>query len=471
MGNMAGRWEGAKIIMRDFEPLINAGKFKEAELLIDRALVLIGDRTTEDLGIPVQAPIHGLAKSDSGILPLIGVAVNAHKNSSSDFKGAAESMDLLTESGMNIFGLAPTWQKLERTPGEFNLQDELINPLSILVPLYHQLNGVVVTLKMIDTGWRPMPEDIKDKPFDSPEVLRRFDALIDAIAKEPSTKRITHILLGNEIFGYLLLHPEEIPAFITFYRQGVNRIHQKMPWVKVGTIIGFEGMERLPDAFKKLLDSSDFMAYTYYPQSNIEMVGWQMRPISEVAGHLHFMAEHAGSKPFAFTEIGYSSSPINGSSEEKQAEFVKEMFRVLDPYWKKGQIAFLLYHLMYDYPPSFTDPYAKEQGIEPSKEFRAFVENLGLRSYETGKPRKGWDTFVQGVENWIPKTSFVEDMEGEEIQSPSKSLKEKKQRLELLAERWHSVEKVMQDFQHLLEAGKYREAESVIDEALASLKK
>lgn len=338
---------------------------------------------------------------------LISPGISHPKNAAEGLKKFTDQMDILTENGMNLFGFSANWKDLELSPYEFDLQANPINPLTLLIPKYPQVKGVVFVLKMIDTNWKPMPKDLETKSFDDPEVLRRFDALIDAIAVEPSTKRITHILLGNELDGYLGQHPEETEAFEVFYNRALLRIHQKLPGVKVGTIFtagGILGNVNIANFFNKINRYSDFIDYTYYPVHELKRgnisVDWQMMPVSEIENNLTDLAKHAGNKPFAFTEIGYSSSPINNSSEEKQAKFVQEMFRILSPYQKKGQIDFILYSFMYDAPPNFTEPYAREQGFKASKEFHAFMDNIGLRSYETGKPRKAWKAFVEGVKEW-----------------------------------------------------------------------
>ncbi len=381
-------------LMQGFDPLIQQQKFTEAEALVDRALKLLsGPAATE-----VQPPSAERTKV------LIAPFPSTYKDSAPGLKGMTGAMDLLVANGMNAYMFAGKWKELEPAPGKFNLQEHLINPLTMLVPRYAQLKGVVMVLQMIDTNWRPMPADLSTKPFDDPAVLQRFDALIDAIAAEPCSKRITHILLGNEVDGYLGQHPEESAAFTTFYKRGVDRIHQRLPGVKVGTIFTASGATRgLPRLFDELNGYSDFVDFTYYPLEGLERgnwsAAWQMRSIERSAADLVHLVTRAGNKPFSFTEIGYSASSLNGSSEEKQADFVREMFRVLDPYQRKGQIAFLLYHAQYDYPPGVCIPYAKQQGV-PSDGVCAFMENLGLRSYLTGAPRKAWDVFVEGVKEW-----------------------------------------------------------------------
>lgn len=337
---------------------------------------------------------------------LISPGISHPKNSAEGLKRFTDQMDILTENRMNLFGFGADWKDLELAPGKFTLQEKIINPLTLLLPKYPQVKGIVFVLKMIDTNWKPAPKDLETKSFDDPAVLKRFDALIEAIAAEPSTKRITHILLGNEIDGYLSQHPEEIEAFEIFYNRALLQIHNKLPGVKVGTIFtagGVLGNIDIFNFFNKINRYSDFIDYTYYPVYGLERgnmsPAWQMQPISEIEDSLVKLAKLSGNKSFAFTEIGYSASPLNNSTEEKQAAFVREMFKVLTPYQKISQIEFLLYHNMYDYAPGICEPYAKQQGVS-SDAICDFMENLGLRSYETGKPRKAWDTFVEGVKEW-----------------------------------------------------------------------
>lgn len=326
--------------------------------------------------------------------PLIAPALFLHKNSPPGLAGFTEAMDLLTGNGANLFGFTADWADLEPSPGAPGLQESFVNPLTSLVPQYPEIEGVVFVLKMIDTNRRTLPRDIKDKPFDHPEVIGRFGALIDAMAAEPSGKRITHILLGNEVDGYLSRHPDELAAFRAFYRRAVVRVHARMPGVKVATIVTSEA----PETFDDLIRFGDLACYTYYPvHSGPGAAAWQMRPVSEVRADIDRMARRAGDKPFAFTEIGYSASPSNGSSEKQQALFVREMFQALERHRRERRLAFLLYHALYDYRPGVCAPYAAAQGIAPEA-ICGFMENLGLRRYDTNEPRAAWDAFVQGVQ-------------------------------------------------------------------------
>ncbi len=311
------------------------------------------------------------------------------------------AQDFLTKNGMNLFAFAQDWKDIEPSRGKYNLKDTVTNPLTLLVPK-HQFDGVLVAIKMIDTNVRTMPSDLEDRDFDDPEVRSRFLAMLHAVAKSPGADKLTHILLGNEVDAYFSAHPKELPAFMTLLKESIDQLHRDLPGVQVGTITTFDALNN-PALFEALIQYSDFVDYTYYPINGLSggnvAKGWQMRPLSEVQQDLKRMA-NGTSKPFGFTEIGYSSSPINGASEDAQAEFVKTVFETLTPYKEQNRIAFISWSSFADYPPEFCRGYAGVQGIQASPEFCAFLNNLGLRTSEKNKAKKGWGVFVEEVSKW-----------------------------------------------------------------------
>ncbi len=108
--------------------------------------------------------------------------------------------------------------------------------------------------------------------------------------------------------------------------------------------------------------------------------GWQMKSVSQVSAGLNRMDTNAGTKPFALTEIGYSASPVNNSSEQNQTDFVKTAFETLEQYRKQNRVEFINWANYADYAPEVYQPYASQQGISGSAEFCAFMGNLGLRT-------------------------------------------------------------------------------------------
>lgn len=384
-------------LMEKLDQHIKNQEFEKADSVIDEILALIESKT-------ITTPEQPTTKSKVFIAPAWGF----HQNSQQGDQWMLDAAKLLKQNSLNLIHFSAPWNQFESTKGKLDLKDTF-KPLTLVAPENSEIEGVVFVIAMINSNIRAMPADIATKPFDDPEVLSRFDAVIDEIAKQPYSNRITHILLGNEVDGYLSQHQDELKAFSTFYQRGLKRIHEKMPNAKVGTVITAGGVKSFPHIFEELTQYSDFIDYTYYPVESLTRgniaIGWQMMPVSEVKADLEFLAENAGTKPFAFTEIGYASSKENAASEEQQAEFVREMFRVLDSYQKKGKITFLLYATMYDYQTGVCRPYGEQQGVPDIEQLCSFMESLGLRSFKTGEPRKAWDVFVEGAKKWVEQTA------------------------------------------------------------------
>lgn len=329
---------------------------------------------------------------------LVGLSLQFHQNSLPGLEGYLESIEYVTSQGVNLFGMSPEWNELEPSIGTNSLKEFVTNPLTLLDPDRTKFKSYILVLKAIDTNRKTIPSDLLLKSFDDPVVINRFLSIIDNLAMVESVDRISHILIGNEVDGYLTSNPTELNAFSSFYQQSVNRIHQKMPWIKVGTIITFNSLSTNSIVFNTLTPHSDFICYTYYP-TDVSNPNWQMRTPADVTDDIAFMASKAGDKSFAFTEIGYPSSPSNNSSESLQKEFVEKMFEVLRPYKENGKLKFIYYHGLYDYPPDFCSPYAQAQGVDPTY-LCGFMNSLGLNHYGTSEPKQSWNSFVDKLKDW-----------------------------------------------------------------------
>lgn len=329
---------------------------------------------------------------------LVGLALQSHQNSPPGLEGYLQSVDYVTSKGINLFGMAPEWTEVEPSPGTYALQEFVVNPLTLLDPGKTKFESYILVLKTIDTNRKTIPADLMSTSFDDPAVVTRFLSLIDNLASAEAVNRISHILIGNEVDGYLSTNPAALNAFASFYQQAVTHIHQKMPWIKVGTIITFNSLTTSPEIFNTLTPHSDLVCYTYYPTDNTNP-NWQMRAPADVYTDITFMADQAESKPFAFTEIGYPSSPDNNSSESLQSQFVENMFDALRPYKERGDLELVYYHGLYDYPPDFCEPYAEAQGIDPTY-LCGFMNSLGLSQYTTSEPKQAWHAFVNKLKDW-----------------------------------------------------------------------
>lgn len=253
---------------------------------------------------------------------LVGLSLLSNQNTPPGLPSFLASIDEVTSKGINLFGMAPEWSELETAPSTYSFQDQLVNPLTLIDTDKTKFKSYILVLKMIDSNRKTVPADLSSRSFDDPIVISRFKNLIDKLSTLPSIDRISHILIGNEVDGYLATNPTELNAFSTFYKESIHYIHTKMPLVKVGTIITFNAAVNHPTIFNTLTPDSDFICYTYYPTDDTNP-NWQMRPPKEVIADITLMAAKAGNKPFAFTEIGYPSSTANNSPKYYKRNLLK----------------------------------------------------------------------------------------------------------------------------------------------------
>ncbi len=293
----------------------------------------------------------------------------------------------MTQNGANFFLAADTWSQIETSPGQYDLQDTINNPITQLV-LPYQFNGVGLVIKMVDSNVLTMPADLQNDSLNDPVVLQRFLAMLQAIAQDPNSKHIKYILLGNEVDLYLSAHPSQLSGFTALLKASINQIHQEMPGVQVGTIVTSTVLND-PQLFQTIEQYSDFVDYTYYPFSNS-----QMEPMSQVSTDLNRMAVSAGDKPFSFTEIGYSSSPVVGSSLSEQADFVNTVFDTLDQY--SNRVDFISWSSLADPSPGSCQAYASQQGFGSTADFCAFFDNLGLLT-DGDQAKPAWYAFVRDI--------------------------------------------------------------------------
>ncbi len=305
---------------------------------------------------------------------------------------------------MNLFVNIIPWERIETSPGQYDMNDAITAPMSLVYPK-HPYKGVLLIIPIIDSRIKIFPADLQNKSFNDPEVGHRFLAMLHAIAEQPSSKEVTYILLGNEIDQYFKVDQSELDSFMGLLKASVDQLHRDLLGVKVGTITTFTALRNLK-LFEVLTEYSDFIDYSYYPSEQLvpgpgatdQEV--HMEPISEVRADLGKMAQAARPRSFGFTEIGYPASPLVGSSEAQQADFVKTVFETLDPYRQQNRVLFINWANFADYAPEFCQSYADQQAFANTPEYCAFVKTLGLRIYTDNQPRKAWNIFVEEAAAW-----------------------------------------------------------------------
>lgn len=250
----------------------------------------------------------------------------------------------------------------------------------------------LITISTIDTIKRRLPSDVQDLEWTDGKLRMRFDAFLREFAPKLD-KRVKWISLGNEVNAYLEQHPAEVEQYIDFLAKSRSLIKSLRSDIQVGvTVTCMDGI-RNRSLVKRLTDPMDIAVFTYYP-----MDGLKVADTAAAAGHFDFMSGVAGTKPIILQEIGYPSSLVCGSSDDKQAGFVKAIFVQLDR--MRGRIPLAIYFIQSDFGPSLMKLMESYYGLsDPS--FLAFLRTLGLCD-ETGKPKAAWKVFASEVQKRKP---------------------------------------------------------------------
>ena len=150
-----------------------------------------------------------------------------------------------------------------------------------------------------------------------------------------------------------------------------------------------EGHRTKPDLIDGLFKGMDAVFFTYYPTGE----GMAVRPTSTVGPDLDAMIQSAAGRPLVLQEVGYPAAPLLGSSDAKQAEFVKVFYRELAK--RKSKVMLASYFLQTDFSPKLVDTLVGYYGIEDAR-FRAFLGTLGLRRSD-GSARPGLAAFEEAI--------------------------------------------------------------------------
>jgi hypothetical protein len=315
----------------------------------------------------------------------IGLTPNAAEGAPPESLGSA----LLTAraTGADLVYLSYVWTDLEPAPGQID-----VSAVRSATAALRGLGFVAyLNLRVVDTNVNRLPPDLAGRPFDDGQVVARLDALVDSLLAVAAQYPLVALAIGNEVDIYFGLHPGEFPAFLATYQREVIRIHAALPGLAVGVSTTSPIQNFNAGLGDQLNAASDVVVYTYYPFQN--GTDFAHRPPGTLEGDFTYMGLRAGGKPWALQEIGYSSSPLNGSSDSLQADFVRR-FRAAAAGRSRSDLLFANWFLYTDMPAAVVDTLVGYYGFD-TPGFRAYLGNLGLRASD-GTPKSAWTAWRGG---------------------------------------------------------------------------
>jgi len=284
------------------------------------------------------------------------------------------SLSTAIDAGAEALSLSLFWDDLETAPGEYNPNPNFLE----IANAYYPTRGIAVDLVInpIETNQNRLPKDLQDRPLDAPEVIERFNKLLDYIFTQIPDLDLVAFSIGNEIDGYLGTDAQKWDEYTAFYAATSAHARTLHPNLVVGTKGMFDGMTGdSANYFQKINEYSDAIFVTYYPLNS----DFTVREPSTVHEDFAKVVAAYPDKEIYFLELGYPSSKKCDSSEAKQAEFITETFHAWDTHAE--QIKTINFAWLNDISPESVAEYEKYYAFS-GRGFAAYLGSLGFLNYD-----------------------------------------------------------------------------------------
>lgn len=315
--------------------------------------------------------VLGVCATPASGARVLSIDVNAARGR--DYTAAFE---IALNVGLSEIGLTFPWTSIEVAPGVYDNGD--LAAANAFYPSY--VVPVRLMISPIQTNMKVVPSDLADKPFDDPELIARFNAMLDWVATQIPDLTVAGTILGNEYDVYLGQDPAAWAAYTAFYAATAAHARALWPGARLSAEATLPGAIGLMLAYNQVLNQhSDVLSVSYYPLNP----GFTVQAPQVVQGAFdQICALYA--LPIDFEEIGYPSGDRNKSSLAQQAEFVHEVFLAWDRH--VDRVRMVDFTWMHDLPPGVARLIARIYGVHNPR-FTEYIATLGLRNFDgTDKP-------------------------------------------------------------------------------------
>ena len=254
-----------------------------------------------------------------------------------------------------------------------------------------------LTIRPIDLTGKTVPPDLEDARFNDPQMAARFTEIVDRVFEIIPPSQLTSLQIGNEIDGFDASneHPEFWSDYGAFLAAIVAHVHNVAPGLAVGftgTLPGLtEGQLHDLGVWQAYAGVVDVIGVTYYPLDGAFQV---QNPLTRPAQDLNTLVSTFPGRRILLQEVGFPSSPENGSSPEAQATFYCALLAAWDDHAAAIELANIV--RLYDVTQAGAEVLAGPYGLTDAS-FVAFLRTLGIRTHgEEGKEAyeavlNGWD--------------------------------------------------------------------------------
>ncbi len=280
-------------------------------------------------------------------------------------------MKLAKSAGVQVVSLKLNWDEVEKKPGVYE------SPWPKIANDYYPARKEQVSLRLatLDTDRNRLPSDLRGKPLNDPEVIERFDRLIDWIFNEMPDVRLAELSIGNEIDGVLRDDPVKWGQYTEFFEATSRHARERRADLNVGASITFDGHLKYSQFAAAINRQADRIMVSYYPLTS----AFEVRPPEVVHDDFNVICRMYPKRSISFLEAGYPSGSRCGSSEAKQEQFVRELFAAWDEH--PDFIGIVTFVWLHDLPVPSVETLGKYYGVG-SPAFLDYLSTLGLRTFQ-----------------------------------------------------------------------------------------
>ena len=263
---------------------------------------------------------------------------------------------------------------------------------------------ISLTLRPVVTLVRNTPPDLADRPLDDPAVIARFEQLVDHVFAKLPNLELTSLVIGSEIDLYLKTDALRAQwsgfyaAVSAHARDRYRALYPDRPALKIATEVTWQGLvdPSTRGYYQALNRNSDVIGISYYPMDE----QGQVRDPSVFGSDVDALLALYPDKPLYFYQLGYPSGysparlypellsgaqPSIGSSADRQAAFVAEVFRVWDR--EVERIGLIDFTWLHDLSPQAVIETTRNPAFggsaDPAPEFLEFLRTLGLGGWSS----------------------------------------------------------------------------------------
>ncbi len=309
------------------------------------------------------------------------LAIDVNPAEDGDFEKAFE---LAKSAGMQAVSLTVSWDDIETQPSVYAAEAASLPTANV----YYPLKGVKVNLIVtpFEAAGKRVPADLKALPLTDTRVVVRFKKFLDHVFSQLSAVDLNLVAIGNEVDLAIWDKKTLWGEYTEFSRQVVEYVKQKKPGVEVGvpgTLYGLTG--RAKTELQKINEYTTVVFVSYYPLKE----DFSVKDPGVVADEIGSLLAVYPGKKISFVETGYPSAAVLGSSEARQAEFVRNIFRQWDA--NASRIHTVTFAWMSDLSSSEMESFSRHYAIPDSK-FKEYLRTLGMRTHPgAGRNKSAFD--------------------------------------------------------------------------------